>query len=177
MTRRRRRDDPWHAALDVWSFAVDAWAGFWLSLLEPHVNEPDDVPPSANDVAERSSAPLSEASGAGILVPVMFRRDADVDVETMTNDTSFLAQLEQRTQQVKITLANLEAERTRIEGLIARLQPLVPHYDALLDAERAINEANIALEEARGEPSPPAESGGQSWEQQHQPSTEGGWNG
>ena len=103
-------------------------------------NEPDDVPPSANDVAERSSAPLSEASGAGILVPVMFRRDADVDVETMTNDTSFLAQLEQRTQQVKITLANLEAERTRIEGLIARLQPLVPHYDALLDAERAINE-------------------------------------
>ena len=62
------------------------------------------------------------------------------------NDTSFLAQLEQRTQQVKITLANLEAERTRIEGLIAQLQPLVPHYDALLDAERAINEANIALE-------------------------------
>ena len=59
---------------------------------------------------------------------------------------SFLSQLEQRTQQVKITLANLEAEKIRIEEQIARLQPLVPHYDALLDAERAISEAQIALE-------------------------------
>lgn len=60
------------------------------------------------------------------------------------NDT-FLQQLEQRTEQVKITLANLEAERVRIEGMIAQLQPLVPHYDALLAAERAIAEANIDL--------------------------------
>ena len=178
MSRTRRRDDPWHAALNLWSLAVDAWAAFWLSLLEPHVNDPDEVPRSVNDVADRSSAPLSDATRDGMLVPVMFRKDADADVETMTNDTSFLAQLEQRTQQVKITLANLEAERTRIEDLIARLQPLVPHYDALLDAERSITDANIALEEARGETSSPAEpSAPPSWEEQHQPSSETGWNG
>ena len=62
------------------------------------------------------------------------------------NESTFLAQLEQRTEQVKITLANLEAERTRIEGLIAQLQPIVPHYDALLAAERAIAEAQIQLD-------------------------------
>ena len=53
----------------------------------------------------------------------------------MVSEASFLSQLEQRTQQVKITLANLEAEKIRIEELIGRLQPLVPHYDALLAAE------------------------------------------
>ena len=61
------------------------------------------------------------------------------------NDTTFLAQLEQRTEQVKITLANLEAERTRIEGMIAQLQPLVPHYDALIAAERALAQAEITI--------------------------------
>lgn len=61
---------------------------------------------------------------------------------------SFLAQLEQRTQQVKITLANLEAERTRIENQIAQLQPLVPQYDALVAAEHALAEANIPIEPA-----------------------------
>lgn len=58
----------------------------------------------------------------------------------------FLSQLEQRTQQVKITLANLEAEKVRIEEMIAQLQPIVPHYDALLEAERQLSQANIALE-------------------------------
>ena len=66
------------------------------------------------------------------------------------NDASFLSQLEQRTQQVKITLANLEAERVRIEGLISRLQPLVPHYDALIGAERAIDESRIELDALAG---------------------------
>ena len=66
------------------------------------------------------------------------------------NDASFLSQLEQRTQQVKITLANLEAERVRIEGLISRLQPLVPHYDALIAAERAIDESRIELDALAG---------------------------
>ncbi|HEY8173050.1 MAG TPA: hypothetical protein VIH21_08170 [Dehalococcoidia bacterium] len=63
-------------------------------------------------------------------------------------DTSFLIQLEQRTQQVKITLANLEAERTRIEGMINALQPLVPQYDALVTAERTLLDANVELEDA-----------------------------
>lgn len=60
---------------------------------------------------------------------------------------SFLTQLEQRTQQVKITLANLEAEKTRVEGLIQQIQPLVPHYDALLHAERALDEAHVQFEQ------------------------------
>ncbi len=61
---------------------------------------------------------------------------------------TFLTQLEQRTQQVKITLANLEAEKVRIEGLIARLQPIVPHYDALVAAERTLIESQLSLDEA-----------------------------
>jgi hypothetical protein len=61
-------------------------------------------------------------------------------------DSTFLAQLELRTQQVKITLANLEAERARIEQLIGQLQPIIPHYDALLAAERALVEANVPLD-------------------------------
>ena len=60
---------------------------------------------------------------------------------------TFLTQLEQRTQQVKITLANLEAEKIRIEGVIARLQPIVPHYDALVAAERTLIEAQLPLDE------------------------------
>jgi len=84
-------------------------------------------------------------------------------------DTSFLSQLEQRTQQVKITLANLEAERTRIEGMINALQPLVPQYDALVAAERTLLDANVELEEA-----PPA---AQSWEEQHSAKEPTGWSG
>lgn len=93
------------------------------------------------------------------------------------NDTTFLAQLEQRTQQVKITLANLEAERTRIEGMIAQLQPLVPHYDALIAAERALAQAEITIPQlAAGAEAPeqperhepqPAEQ--HAWEEQAQP--------
>jgi hypothetical protein len=85
-------------------------------------------------------------------------------------DSSFLSQLEQRTQQVKITLANLEAEKVRIESQIARLQPIVPHYDALLEAERAIADAQIALESAP-EPAPenPWDAPQQQEQQQNNP--------
>ena len=93
------------------------------------------------------------------------------------NDTTFLAQLEQRTEQVKITLANLEAERTRIEGMIAQLQPLVPHYDALIAAERALAQAEITIPQLtagaeaaappeRHEPQPTEQH---AWEEQAQP--------
>jgi hypothetical protein len=90
-------------------------------------------------------------------------------------DSPFLTQLEQRTQQVKITLANLEAERTRIENLIGQLQPLVPQYDALISAERLIGEQNIelhAMESALqgAEPQPPQHNGwGESASQDHEP--------
>jgi hypothetical protein len=95
---------------------------------------------------------------------------------------SFLAQLEQRTQQVKITLANLEAEKVRIEAQISALQPVVPHYDQLLAAERSLNEAQVRLDEAA--PAVPRElssspNGGSdaenNWESQHQAPAQDTW--
>lgn len=90
------------------------------------------------------------------------------------SESSFLSQLEQRTQQVKITLANLEAEKTRIENLIGQLQPLVPQYDALIAAEKTISDAQIELSAMSGEASQEqqpqngwGESGGQQQEQEH----------
>ena len=84
---------------------------------------------------------------------------------------SFLTQLEQRTEQVKITLANLEAQRARIEQQIAQLQPVIPHYDALLTAERALKEANVEIDERSAANAAPGESSSSpyvpSWEAQH----------
>ena len=54
------------------------------------------------------------------------------------------------------------AEKTRIENQIAQLQPLVPQYDALVAAERALAEANIPIEPAVPAPlsdTPPWSSG------------------
>ena len=97
------------------------------------------------------------------MVPSQPAPPSNVDPkEDLVSDSSFLTQLEQRTQQVKITLANLEAEKIRIEGLITQLQPLVPHYDALLEAERSISEAQIPLEAA----APPAQQN--PWEQRQE---------
>jgi hypothetical protein len=84
---------------------------------------------------------------------------------------SFLQQLEQHTEQVKITLANLEAERVRIEEQIARLEPIVPHYDALLAAERSLADANITLHtrarETAEPPAEPQEPQSSGWYEQH----------
>ena len=91
---------------------------------------------------------LSHARRRGMLSPVIFLIDAESPKEESVSESSFLSQLEQRTQQVKITLANLEAEKIRIEGLIAQLQPLVPHYDALVAAERRLTETLAPLEAA-----------------------------
>jgi len=91
---------------------------------------------------------LNDGRRRGMLSAVIFLIDAESLKEESVSESSFLSQLEQRTQQVKITLANLEAEKVRIEGLIAQLQPLVPHYDALVAAERSISEAQITLDEA-----------------------------
>jgi hypothetical protein len=87
---------------------------------------------------------------------------------------SFLTQLEQRTEQVKITLANLEAQKARIEQQIAQLQPVVPHYDALLTAERALKEANVEIDDAGTAASSPVathEPYVPSWEAQHRVSS------
>lgn len=66
----------------------------------------------------------------------------------------------------------------RIEAVIGQLQPLVPHYDALLAAEHALANASIELEQPH---TPAAEAPGQSWEEQHKPAWEqggesSGWN-
>ena len=168
----------------LWSAIIEWCAALLLGVLEPPANEPPE-PRATPRPAERRTAPpvpasaldagrpdsLSERGGGGMLIPPMFLNRADAPEEGAMSDTSFLSQLEQRTQQVKITLANLEAERTRIEGLIARLQPLVPHYDNLLDAERALHEAQITLEPAPSR-APAAED---RWGFQEKPSQEQNW--
>lgn len=127
--------------LSLWGSLIERCALFWLSFLEPRVNETEERSTS------RVGAGVAHTAGARAthaLVTQGFEGE-----ESVVSDESFLSQLEQRTQQVKITLANLEAEKVRIEGLIARLQPLVPHYDALLAAEQSIREANVSLEPAQ----------------------------
>ncbi|MBI5285853.1 MAG: hypothetical protein HY874_12255 [Chloroflexi bacterium] len=99
-------------------------------------------------MTNRPIGTLSDGRRDGMVSAVIFLIDAESPKEESVSESSFLSQLEQRTQQVKITLANLEAEKVRIEGLIAQLQPLVPHYDALVAAERSISEAQITLDAA-----------------------------
>lgn len=148
----------------------------------PLRSDTDDKTPLEDRAAVRHHLQTIAATGKGL-------GKEDVDVAD-----SFLAQLEQRTQQVKITLANLEAQKVRIEGMIAQLQPIVPHYDALLAAERQLSETQIALdqpessepqpqvsEQPAGQPRPQAweqnQPQEQSWEEQHQPEASSGGEG
>src|SRR5262245_21398930 len=119
-----------------------------LNFLLPRVNpvpkaEPDGGVKSVSKVDAPADHPLERRSTARHL-----EKQAAEGSEQAEADVSdeFLSQLEQRTQQVKITLANLEAEKVRIEAQIAQLQPIVPHYDALLSAERQLADAAIELE-------------------------------
>jgi hypothetical protein len=68
--------------------------------------------------------------------------------------TSFLSLLEQRTQQLKTALTNLEGDKIRIEALIAKLQPLVPQYDALVSAEQLL--ANVQVDPSDSPPGEPS---------------------
>jgi hypothetical protein len=157
------------------SFFFDVCSLFWLPFLKPLEHEP---PPQRRreapsdrmlqlDVSPKRD--LSDRHPDGIVSATIFPARTIGTKEDFVTDSSFLSQLEQRTQQVKITLANLEAEKVRIEGLIAQLQPLVPHYDALLSAERAISEAQIALDtaEATAAPQPQHNPWDQPQEQPH----------
>jgi hypothetical protein len=154
---------------------TDAWSWLWLMVFEPNVNEPDerDLPQHTQSSQHKSltTRTLMETREQAMVIPAASPRDARASIpkEGLLSDGSFLSQLEQRTQQVKITVANLEAEKARIEALIERLQPLIPHYDALLAAEHAIEESNIHLETA----APPQEH---PWDAGHQ-EQHSGWNG
>lgn len=148
---------------DVASLLFGLWercALFWLSLLSRSFSEEDERTVSRKGDAVSHTGGVREGRAASI------GRHGFEGEERVVSDESFLSQLEQRTQQVKITLANLEAEKVRIEGLIARLQPLVPHYDALLAAEQSIREANVSLEPTTA-PAPASE----------EPQQEQGWTG
>ena len=133
-----------------------------LSIPAGLVDDPLEVPPFMRHLG---SHPVHEIEGAEA------GSEANMGGE-------FLSQLEQRTQQVKITLANLEGEKVRIEGLIAQLQPIIPHYDALITAERRLSEANIGLEPQLLplEP-PPAEGSGLSSEAPAGQEPGSGWSG
>jgi hypothetical protein len=163
-----RDEDVWQPLRAIFSLIADFWSFVLFSWLAPRTNHVEKEPEAAEDRSvnslaedgERAEHPLESAEEARHLEirsveGMVTGREGHVSDE-------FLTQLEQRTQQLKITLANLEAEKVRIEGLIAQLQPLVPHYDALLAAERQITEANISLEPAsrQAEDAPPAESSG-----------------
>ena len=135
----------WTFLSAVFDVASILWIALMRQLAPPlprHERASDDE--RLDDPPDRH---LSDAAARGIVSNAPSPKIVEPR-EDFVADSSFLSQLEQRTQQVKITLANLEAEKVRIEGLITRLQPLVPHYDALLDAERSISEAQIALEAA-----------------------------
>jgi len=167
--------EPLSLLLSLWDSVLDRCAVFWLSVLEPSIHEPEERSPSRPPPAgvHNHEAPPAQDIDGGVTIPQAFRRDTAAWnlEEGVVSEASFLSQLEQRTQQVKITLANLEAEKVRIEGLIARLQPLVPHYDALLAAEQSIRDANISLETA-APPAPQAEA----WSDQQQEPQGASWN-
>ncbi|MBI5288967.1 MAG: hypothetical protein HY873_08335 [Chloroflexi bacterium] len=163
-----RDDDGWSLTGAILSLLSDFWSFLLFSCLMPSRNNIDEDAAqkghgdvnSLPEPADPADHPLEQAPRRRHLE----NRSVEGDERGREDDVSdeFLSQLEQRTQQVKITLANLEADKVRIEGLIAQLQPLVPHYDALLAAERQINEANISLESAHpaSEEPPPAEGSG-----------------
>jgi hypothetical protein len=151
------------------SFVLDAVSLLWVSLVRQLApppprrtpGEPRPPPAKLDAIPDRH---LSNDAERG-MVSLEPAPPSNMDPrEDFVSDSSFLSQLEQRTQQVKITLANLEAEKIRIEGLITQLQPLVPHYDALLEAERSISEAQIPLEAA----APPVQQN--PWEQHREES-------
>ena len=133
----------WTLLSAVFNVASMLWIALMRQLAPPLPR--DDRAPDVNVAAGPPDRHLND-DGAHGMVSNAPSLNVVEPREDLVADSSFLSQLEQRTQQVKITLANLEAEKIRIEGLITRLQPLVPHYDALLDAERSISEAQIALE-------------------------------
>jgi hypothetical protein len=88
---------------------------------------------------------LSDDPPRGILTAVILLTNSAQEAARVADQT-FLAQLEQRTLQLKITLGNLEAEKIRIENAIAQLQPLIPQYDGLIEAERTIAASNLAID-------------------------------
>jgi hypothetical protein len=164
-------------------FCADAVAFFWFFFVGPRINDPDESRPAPApahhaELSQLDAAPrpdLNNKAARAILVPPVFRKEAEVGVEVAVNDSSFLAQLEKRTQQVKSTLAHLESEKLRIEGLIAQLEPVVPRYDALIEAERAVSAAVIGGEPEA--PAPAAATQAPRWgtpEREREPSTPSG---
>jgi hypothetical protein len=71
----------------------------------------------------------------------------------------FLSLLERRTQQLKTALANLKDDKVRIEALVAKLEPLVPQYDALVSAERSLADAQVDVGQVRPDGADPASGG------------------
>lgn len=138
----------------VIAFCRDLWTLVLFLMFGSPVQEVDGFEP--DPMRGRSSVSLDVQSVDTLERTVDARHlgGAATDPEGRRNveeddvSDSFLSQLEQRTQQVKITLANLETQKTKIERMIAQLHPLVPHYEALVDAERTLGAAEIQLEEA-----------------------------
>lgn len=169
--QRKRGEGDWSVSQAVAAALAETLSYFVFSTLLPRTNltehdRPEDNPKATSlwnnsPAAEHPVYPLRAALDPE--GPTLTEREQSRE-DMMAAD--FLAQLEQRTQQVKITLANLEAEKIRIEQMVAQLQPIVPHYDALLAAERELSEAQIVLEasESAAVAGPPVEGSGWSTE-------------
>jgi hypothetical protein len=158
----------------LFSLINDLWTAFIMMLFGPRVNEPSEFVPDPKNGEHRERVHVDNGHAGGIeRIPLKRYLNLSVhangrDEEDAVSD-AFLSQLEQRTEQVKITLANLEADKVRIEGMIAQLQPLVPHYDALVAAERTLRDADVRLDEPRADEPAPASSG---WEPSPEPQSE-----
>jgi hypothetical protein len=144
------------------SFCREFWSLVVFLMFGPPVRRARDFTPDPARAASAASLDVGEQRALERHAPSRHLEaatpDADGrwqdDVEEDDVSDSFLSQLEQRTQQVKITLANLETQKTRIERMIEQLHPLVPHYEALVEAERTLSVADIELEPAAAAPSP-----------------------
>ncbi len=191
MAERQDSGGGWSVSRALASLVAELWSFVLYSLFAPRTNTTEhDRPPHNEGVTslskrERAADDPLESSPPERHLERRIIEGSETGREDNVSD-EFLSQLEQRTQQVKITLANLEAEKIRIEGLIAQLQPIVPHYDALVAAERQISESRIPLESTHPAPheAPPAEGSGWSTEAPggEPPATEGeaqnaGWSG
>jgi hypothetical protein len=147
---------------------ICSWVFAWLLPQVPRERPRSGAKQRADGASTHVRGADARHGAPGDLETPRRTRDPDVARDTRHRDErhadvsdSFLSHLEQRTQQVKITLANLEAEKVRIEQQIARLQPLVPHYDALLEAERALQDANIPLHAPADESAQPSQPEGE----------------
>lgn len=157
-----------HLVRAIAALLADLWSMVFFTLFAPRANDHQQQADRAQrgEEAREGDRGVTTRSERGQIAddvletlgakPHLGGRTREGGAQGSEDDVSdFLKQLEQRTEQVKITLANLEAEKIRIESQINALQPLVPQYDALIEAERSLSQASISFEPVNDGAPPP----------------------